>query len=345
MKTIAAGSCWVVVTLAVVNSSFPIAAVASEATAPPVAKLQIVPGHPWTAPFGLDRVGRAPEAVVTCAGSEPPAGEFVLVGYRQGQEISRQTLSWTGKKAPYAARVALAAGPTKVALRVKSTSGGAPVEISRQTVTLPAFEAEAVARPESLIHPVDLGTILVPHDWLLLAGGQKATVEVVALHRRPTAPGARASAWYESAPGEKATMPISLPPGEQARVTLAVGAGARAEKKDALHVTIADAEGRELWQKTIRVMRVPERPSNPRFGAVATKLRYDAPIPAKYSPYQINYDQGWDPQRDDVVVFFPNGARFVFWRGSSYCPFWAGPNNTGFCYEWAEIFSGHGITN
>ena len=33
---------------------------------------------------------------------------------------------------------------------------------------------------------------------------------------------------------------------------------------------------------------------------------------------------------------FPNGARFVFWRGASYIPFWAGRHNTGFTYEWAE---------
>ena len=40
------------------------------------------------------------------------------------------------------------------------------------------------------------------------------------------------------------------------------------------------------------------------------------------------------------MVTFPNGARFIFWRGSSYCPFWAGRSNTGLCYEWAEILTG-----
>ena len=39
------------------------------------------------------------------------------------------------------------------------------------------------------------------------------------------------------------------------------------------------------------------------------------------------------------MVWLPNGARFVFWRGSSYIPFWAGRHNTGACYEWAEIIS------
>ena len=45
------------------------------------------------------------------------------------------------------------------------------------------------------------------------------------------------------------------------------------------------------------------------------------------------------PSSDDVVVWLPNGGRFVFWRGSSFIPFWAGLHNTGACYEWAEIIS------
>ena len=100
------------------------------------------------------------------------------------------------------------------------------------------------------------------------------------------------------------------------------------------------ATGKEIWRKDIRVMLVPRAPRWPSFGAVETKLRYDQPIPVKGKP-PIDFDRGWDPKRQDVVVFFPNGARFVFWRGSSYCPFWAGRSNTGFCYEWAEILGKH----
>ena len=50
----------------------------------------------------------------------------------------------------------------------------------------------------------------------------------------------------------------------------------------------------------------------------------------------IDYHTAWDAALNDVVVFLPNGARFVFWRGSSYIPFWATKNNVGLCYEWAE---------
>ena len=50
----------------------------------------------------------------------------------------------------------------------------------------------------------------------------------------------------------------------------------------------------------------------------------------------MDYAGAWDPRLSDVVVSLPNGSRFVFWRGSSYVPFWAGRCNTGLSYEWAE---------
>jgi hypothetical protein len=50
----------------------------------------------------------------------------------------------------------------------------------------------------------------------------------------------------------------------------------------------------------------------------------------------LEYATAWDARRQDVVVSLPSGARFVFWRGASYVPYWAGKYNTGFSYEWAE---------
>jgi hypothetical protein len=235
--------------------------------------------------------------------------------------------------------VTLEAWPSEAALCVKRDPQAQPVELARAAVRPPAFEAEATALPETVVHPVDLGTILVPADWLLLAGGQKATVEVAALSRTSEVPGARVAAWYESAPEQRVAAGMPLSQGRKARATLGLGHSSRPPKEDVLHVAIADGAGKELWHKTIRVMRVPEAPRWPRFGAVATNLRYDAPIPVNGRPASVDYDEGWDPALQDVVVFFPNGARFVFWRGSSYIPFWAGRFNTGLCYEWAERHS------
>jgi hypothetical protein len=50
----------------------------------------------------------------------------------------------------------------------------------------------------------------------------------------------------------------------------------------------------------------------------------------------MDYAKAWDSSLNDVVVSLPNGSRYVFWRGSSYIPFWAGQHNTGMSYEWAE---------
>ncbi len=108
---------------------------------------------------------------------------------------------------------------------------------------------------------------------------------------------------------------------------------------DALHVSIGRAGGAELWHKKIETMVVHQPPQWPAFGAVETKLRYDAPISLLARDGKLSsmpYAGGWDPKFKDVVVTMPNGMRFVFWRGSCYIPFWVSPHNVGFCYEWAE---------
>jgi hypothetical protein len=79
----------------------------------------------------------------------------------------------------------------------------------------------------------------------------------------------------------------------------------------------------------------------PAFAAVPTKLRYDAPIVSFAGGKRawLKYDNLWKPEFQDIVVFLPNGARFVFWRGASYVPFWASRHNTAMTYEWAERLS------
>jgi hypothetical protein len=108
---------------------------------------------------------------------------------------------------------------------------------------------------------------------------------------------------------------------------------------DVLHVSISSANGPELWHKRIQTMVAHRALQWPEFGAAETKLRYDAPVSVrgedgKFS--SISYADAWDKKLHDVVVALPNGSRFVFWRGSSYVPFWAGRSNTGLSYEWAE---------
>ena len=56
-------------------------------------------------------------------------------------------------------------------------------------------------------------------------------------------------------------------------------------------------DGERLWQRTIPTMLVQQPPHWPAFGAVETKLRYDAPISVRaddgtYS--SMSYDEAWD---------------------------------------------------
>jgi len=330
------------------------AADAQQESSAPLPVLTVEPSHPWRPPFGLERVGQPPDALVTFADREPWAGKFVLVSYHDGKEVGRQELTWVGKRKrgfrhtaeqapPYDARVALAEGTSEVALLFQSAPQSSVRELARQEVRRPpSFEGEAIARPDRLIHPVDLGTIFVPADWLLLAGGQKAEVTVAALDRGSGADIGRVNAWFESEPGKKVTTEIPLAVGRKPQAAVTLEPCSLTLQRDVLHVVVASVAGAELWRKRIPVMIVPEAPRWPRFGAVATKLRYDGAIPVNGKP-SINYEDGWKPELQDVVVCFPNCARFVFWRGASYCPFWASRSNTGFCYEWAEILSGKHI--
>ena len=167
-------------------------------------------------------------------------------------------------------------------------------------------------------------------------GGQKALIEIAAISHTEEFADAQVRAWFDGGkPAEKA-LPLAIDKRATANLELPLSTTA---DRSVLHVTITNRT-QELWKKDIRTMIVTHPPRWPAFGAVETKLRYDAPISVKDMQTgalsSIDYDTAWDAKFNDVVVFLPNGSRYVFWRGSSYIPFWAGLHNTGLCYEWAE---------
>ena len=86
-------------------------------------------------------------------------------------------------------------------------------------------------------------------------------------------------------------------------------------------------------------MLVHRPPKWPEFGAVETKLRYDAPISVLRERRQVLFDalcRRLGSEASGRRGCMPNGSRYVFWRGSSYIPFWASRHNAGFCYGWAK---------
>ena len=140
----------------------------------PPAQIRIEPGHPWRPPFALERIGSPVTVVVEMAADPQPRPAYWLVAYLRGKEMSRSELALPGK-APCACRVSLDRWPTELVL-VGRSADGAVKELARQKVEPVPFEADAVAQPDRVINPVDLGAILAPSDWLLLAGGQKGSV-------------------------------------------------------------------------------------------------------------------------------------------------------------------------
>ena len=251
-------------------------------------------------------------------------------------EIGRHALTLSGQ--PPKSHVEFDHWPSELVL-FRQAGSNQVQELVRQKVDTPEFEAEALARPDDPVHPVDLGTILVPSDWLLLEGQQSGTIRFAALCRRPGLSRVLLKAWFASVPESISSVELLLVTDQRAEATLPLPVPSAVGDRDVLHVSVESTSGDRLWQKEIPTMIVRQRPAWARFGAAQTKLRYDAPISVRAgdgSLSSIPFEQGWREQLQDVVVSLPNGTRFVFWRGSSYVPFWAGRSNNCLSYEWAE---------
>ena len=145
--------------------------------------------HAWRPPFGLDRVGQPITLTVTLSES-PGLAEYELSVLWQGKEVARHRVP-LGPKTPYSARVTIEDTGDEVVLFTRENKEQGWVEVGRQRLDLPRIEADAQARPDTVVNPVDLGTILVPSGWLLLGPGQGGVVEVAARWRNPKRPTGR----------------------------------------------------------------------------------------------------------------------------------------------------------
>lgn len=300
--------------------------------------LHVVPNHPWRPPFGLDRVGTPTRIRVDIPKSSAHNHELILVASAQGKETERFALGGANASA-LADTVELRSNPDQVEVRVRCPGTTALLCLAAERVSRPEVEMDAIAELEQAINPVDLGAILVPKDWLLLKEGQTASVRVAAVAHLGSHPDARLRISFSNKPIVDVPLPLPL----KERVTTRLQLPPLHTKVDraSLRVSLLDGS-RTLWRKEIPVMVSKPLPLS-RFGALKTKLRYDAPISirdrATAALTSIDYDTAWRSDLQDVVISLPNGSRFVFWRGTNYVPFWAGQYNTGLTYEWAENHS------
>jgi len=307
----------------------------------PTFRIQLDPGHAWRPPFGGERVGR-PIGLIVTSTAKPVLASYELTALSQGKEVARCDLRFSGGP-NFEARTTIEKYADELILSAKKDGNGPSIELARQAIHPPKVEAEAITRPDSVINPVDLGTILVPSGWLLLGPKSSATLDVAALSRVDAFGSARVQTWFASKPGNSRSVEFSLKPGVRAQTSIRIPETPMGRDRDTLVVALEDGHGKELWRKSIPAMLVADPPHWPKFGATATQLRFDAPIsvrdPASGLFSTLPYKFGWNRDLKDVVISLPNGSRFVFWRGSSYIPFWAGRHNTGACYEWAEMIS------
>ena len=138
-------------------------------------------GHPWRPPFGLERIGQ-PIVILIEAAAQPEPGNYFVTAFASRKQGASYPVSFSTKP-PYSARVTLDRDADQLVLSRDRVPPEKPLELARHDIRLPDFEAEAIARPDEIVNPVNLGTILVPSGWLLLGPGQSAKLETAAISR------------------------------------------------------------------------------------------------------------------------------------------------------------------
>jgi hypothetical protein len=244
------------------------AAIGALPVVPPAAyQLRLDAGHPWRPPFRLDRVGQ-PIAAVVESSAQPSPAVYTIQAFLNGNPVGSQTLSFT-KNAPYSARVTLEGviAADELVLSAMTNKTSKPAELVRQRIALREIEADAVAIPDRLVNPVDLGTILVPSGWLLLGPGQTATLEVAAISRTRDLTNAKVRASFNSAQAKIVSRPSPMRAGVRTRLDVKLAVAPPTGDRDVLTVTLDDGAGRELWRKAIPVMLARDPLGRPRFGA------------------------------------------------------------------------------
>ncbi|MCC6796850.1 MAG: hypothetical protein IT366_17155 [Candidatus Hydrogenedentes bacterium] len=318
-------------------------------------QIELVKPSPWRPPFGIDRPG-APSTVRVKVSDAPVDSAFIVEAIDNDVSLVAIPLDQeTLRKSPV--EVSLPSHVDKAVLIEERSGKRTPVAIT--AIERDELEVEATAEPlgDARVNPIDLGTLLPPQGCLVLGPRTGAIVRVAASWMGDGEQHYIVRAWYSHATEVAGEGTLTTQRGDRESVKplrpfnhtdspapwethIALDPPPLNKDRSVLHVTLEDEASVQKWSKDIPVMLVAEHEEMPVFGAFKTKLRYDQPISVldreTNALSTIPYEEGWDPALEDVVVALPGGGRFVFWRGSSYVPFWMSPMGTGLSYEWAE---------
>jgi hypothetical protein len=228
--------------------------------------------------------------------------------------------------------------------------GGGQKTVGEVTLSEPEFFFELRWNALPARNSVDMGTVLIPGDTVLAETGQNLKVDIsgtfigagsdrkvklelkIVDRDKNLLSNIALDENYESGKFSDLSMepaPGKLLPGKyRAEFTATAGGAVVYQEKKWIVIEQAPAPRAE-------------------FGAYEADLSYLGPVMVYDTKTKEWEKQKWDDQwergpHNDIVVSFPNGQRFVFWRGASNVPFWVSWDNVGLTYEWMEAAWGRG---
>jgi hypothetical protein len=204
------------------------------------------------------------------------------------------------------------------------------------------FEVKAAP----IINPVDLGRVMIPVDVVVARSGQKLKIGLwfCPPKSNPDMNVAAKAKILDSSERVLASQASNrkIVDGEIWTANeLEIPTAELKEGEYTLKLWF-EAENQSLYASQRKLIIIATPAVKREFGAYYTDLKYDAPARVHVNQREdkwreVSWEKLWARgPHHDIVVAFPGGEKFVFWRGSSYAPVWYSAQNVGMTYQWIE---------
>lgn len=267
------------------------------------------------------------------------ASYFILV--KNGSQTLKKIDAGSTEKSPYKKDLLVPLFHNEQVIELYAEQEGKETLLSKKKLSEEPFLARFETMTEPQADPVALGHFLVPRDVLLLTKDTKLTFVFHLLWLGNE----KKKVSLEVSPSVLRGLPfhkeVSLRPGALKKVFLEF------DLQDAVSGTFRmrfqaspeeQGAGAKVFERTV-ILEKPADKRPPLFSSARTSLRYDFPVQTHTTQdeYQnVSWEEAWkNGPHEDVVVNFPQGFRYVFWRGASYVPLLSF-GNVALTYEWVE---------